>query len=266
MSTKMPSIEYSKDYKYEIGLDEAGRGPMFGRLYVAAVVLPKDTFENKDIKDSKKIHSKTKMKKLANYIKENSIAWAVEYVEHDVIDEINIRNAVLNAMHKCIHVIFEKLSKIQIQGEYCTEPVPLSNHEIKNTSILLVDGNDFKPYVVYDDDSESMVSVTHTTIEGGDNLYTAISAASILAKYSRDQYIKNLCWSYPDLIDRYGIDSNMGYGTKRHMEGIAKWGITQWHRKSYGCCKTAIYSPVQKIEDDSDDDGDDYYDDGEESE
>jgi ribonuclease HII len=240
MST-MPSVEYSPEYKYEIGLDEAGRGPMFGRLYVAAVVLPKHSFYNKDIKDSKKIHSKTKMKKLANYIKENSIAWAIEYVEHDVIDEINIRNAVIHAMHKCITTIFEKLSKLQ------TEPESLNSAEIKNSTILLVDGNDFKPYVMYDDEAESLVSVTHETIEGGDNLYTAISAASILAKHSRDQYIQNLCWSYPDLIDRYGIDSNMGYGTKRHMEGIEKWGITQWHRKTYGCCKTAHYSPVVKV-------------------
>jgi ribonuclease HII len=181
------------------------------------------------------------MKKLANYIKENSVAWAIEYVEHDVIDEINIRNAVIQAMHKCINTIFEKLMNLQ------TEPVILSSIEIKNSSILLVDGNDFKPYVVYDDEAESLVSVTHQTIEGGDNLYTAISAASILAKHSRDQYIQNLCWSYPDLIDRYGIDSNMGYGTKRHMEGIEKWGITQWHRKTYGCCKTAPYSPVIKM-------------------
>jgi len=240
MST-MPSVEYSPEYKYEIGLDEAGRGPMFGRLYVAAVVLPKDSFYNKDIKDSKKIHSKTKMKKLANYIKENSIAWAIEYVEHDVIDEINIRNAVIHAMHKCITTIFEKLSKLQ------TEPETLNSAEIKNSTILLVDGNDFKPYLVFDDEVESLVSVAHETIEGGDNLYTAISAASILAKHSRDQYIQNLCWSYPDLIDRYGIDSNMGYGTKRHMEGIEKWGITQWHRKTYGCCKTAHYSPVVKV-------------------
>jgi ribonuclease HII len=250
----MPNIEYSPDYKYEIGLDEAGRGPMFGRLYVAAVVLPKDTFCNNDIKDSKKIHSKTKMKKLANYIKENSIAWAVEYVEHDVIDEINIRNAVITGMHKCINTIFEKLSNQQTE-----QPVNLSSAEIKNSSILLVDGNDFKPYVVYDDEAETLVSVTHETIEGGDNLYTAISAASILAKHSRDQYIQNLCWSYPDLIDRYGIDSNMGYGTKKHMEGIAKWGITQWHRRTYGCCKDAPYSPVLRV-DESDNE---YYEDEE---
>ena len=244
IKTTIPSIEYSKDYTYEIGIDEAGRGPMFGRLYVAAVVLPKDdTFYNKDIKDSKKIHSSKKMKKLANYIKDNSIAWAVEYIEHDVIDDINIRNAVMLGMHKCINSIFEKLT-----NKYGTTDIEVHNStDIKKSTILLVDGNDFKPYVVYDDDTNSLISVSHETIEGGDNLYMAISSASILAKYSRDQYITNLCWSYPDLATRYGINTNMGYGTKIHMEGISKWGITQWHRKTYGCCKTAKYSPVEKV-------------------
>ena len=73
--------------------------------------------------------------------------------------------------------------------------------------------------------------------DGGDNKYTSIAAASILAKVSRDKYIEELCIQNPELIERYSIDSNKGYGSKKHMEGIKKYGITKWHRKTFGICK-----------------------------
>jgi ribonuclease HII len=80
-------------------------------------------------------------------------------------------------------------------------------------------------------------SIRHTCIEGGDNKYVAIAAASILAKVERDKYIEELCLKYPELIEHYSIDNNKGYGAKKHIEGIKQYGITLWHRKSFGICK-----------------------------
>jgi ribonuclease HII len=77
-------------------------------------------------------------------------------------------------------------------------------------------------------------------IEGGDNKYSSIAAASILAKVSRDNYIEELCQDNPELAERYGIDSNKGYGAKRHIDGIKEYGITKWHRRSFGICKQYV--------------------------
>ena len=96
---------------------------------------------------------------------------------------------------------------------------------------ILVDGNYFKPYL-----HEQRI-IPHTCIEGGDNLFTSIAAASILAKVSRDKYIYKLCDDYSNLEDFYDLRNNKGYGTKKHMEGIKNHGITQWHRRSFGICK-----------------------------
>jgi ribonuclease HII len=204
---------------YEIGVDEAGRGPMFGRVYTAAVVLPKENeiFNHEDLRDSKKITSFKKLNKIAEYIKENAISWSVCYKDEKVIDDINIRQATLKGMHDAIDETIARL--------------PNSN----NTIHLLVDGNDFKPYMYMR--NSMLTQMPHTCYEGGDNKFTAIAAASILAKTERDNYILNLCEEYPILKERYSIDTNKGYGTKKHMDGILQYGITQWHRRSYGICK-----------------------------
>jgi ribonuclease HII len=210
----------------EIGLDEAGRGPLFGRLYVAAAILPKDdSFRHADIKDSKKFSSKKKIKEVSDYIKANSIAWSIQYIEAEEIDRINILQAVLKAMHLCIGEIIAKMTAIH--GTAC----PLSDY------FLMVDGNQFKPYMCYNDATGELECIRHEMIEGGDNKYTSIAAASILAKVERDEYIADLCRHSPDLISRYHLDTNMGYGTKQHMLGIAEYGITDLHRKSYKPCK-----------------------------
>jgi ribonuclease HII len=229
----LPSIYDSFKEQLEIGIDEAGRGPLFGRLYVAAVVLPKikegEVLEKRsrnapiqwiDIKDSKKIKSKEKMAKCAEFIQQESIAYSVQCIEHTRIDEINIRQAVFEGMHACIADIIGQLSE--------TSP--------KNM-FLLVDGNDFKPFRTYIHSSDEIFTLPYTTIEGGDNKYLAIAAASILAKHHRDTYIHDLCKHHPELDEKYGLNKNMGYGTKLHLEGIVKYGITQWHRKTYGKCK-----------------------------
>jgi len=230
-TNKMPlNICFDSNNTYEIGVDEAGRGPMFGRLYVGAVVLPKDAeqFDHTRMKDSKKFTSKKKIQEVSEYIKTDAIAWSVQYIEADVIDQINIRQAVFRGMHACIKEIIEKMIE---KG-------------INNDPFLLVDGNDFKPYTIFSENTGEIREIPSITIEGGDNKYTAIAAASILAKVARDDYIANLCVQYPDLVSRYSIDKNMGYGTRAHLDGIRQHGITQWHRQSYGLCKTSMVSHV----------------------
>lgn len=219
----MLSQHFSNDYEYEIGMDEAGRGPLFGRLYVAGAVLPKgNDFHHEWMKDSKKFHSKKKIKEMSDYIKEHALAWSIQYIDCDVIDTINIRESVHKGMHNVVKDIYEKSEIIN-----------------KTNSLLLIDGNHFKPYSYFNEETETLTIVPHQTIEGGDNKYTHIAAASILAKVARDEYIKELCQIYPQLNERYGIERNQGYGTKQHLEGILEHGITQWHRKTYGRCKEA---------------------------
>ena len=210
----------------EIGIDEAGRGPLFGRIYTAAVILPKDeVFEYDKMKDSKKFSSSKKILEVAEHIKTHALAWSVTYNDETVVDKINIRQAVLSSMHSSIKNVIDTTSS---SGD---------GNENKNKSeyFLLVDGNDFKPYMRFHDDE--FTPVKHVCIEGGDNKYCAIAAASILAKTERDKYIEELCEEYPELKDKYSIHKNKGYGTKLHLDGIKEYGISKWHRKSYGICK-----------------------------
>ena len=216
---------FNEENDYEIGVDEVGRGPMFGRVYTAAVILPKDdSFKHEDMKDSKRFHSKKKIEATAEYIKENALAWAITYEDETVIDKINIRQATLKSMHNSIKTLLTKyLNELKITPE----------QKLK----LIVDGNDFKP-VCYDlYNTTDIRYLDHVCVEGGDNKYTCIAAASILAKVERDAYINDLCKEYPYLCERYKIDSNKGYGAKAHMDGIKNYGITKWHRKTYGICK-----------------------------
>jgi ribonuclease HII len=203
----------------EIGIDEAGRGPMFGRVYIGAAVLPKDSkqFDFSKMKDSKKFHSDKKIKEVAEYIKSHAIAWSVTYAEHTDIDAKNIRRATIDCMHNAVNEIMEKMN---------TTPDKL---------YLLVDGNDFIPMMKLCDDS--YIQIPHKCIESGDNTYASIAAASILAKVTRDEYIMQMCKENPELDTHYDLESNKGYGTKKHMDGIKLHGISQWHRKSFGLCK-----------------------------
>jgi ribonuclease HII len=229
----------------EIGVDEAGRGPMFGRVYAGAVILPKslEAFQHALMKDSKKFHSEKKIREVAAYIKANAIAWAVGWADEREIDELNIRRATHKAMHQAITDIFDKQTD-------------------KQNILLLVDGNDFTPFIIKEPatlghatlgpatlghatlgHATLVQQVQHVCIEGGDNTYSCIAAASILAKVARDDYIAELCAKEPDLITRYDLLKNKGYGTKKHMDGIKKYGITQWHRKTFGICRGQAPGP-----------------------
>jgi ribonuclease HII len=215
---------------FEIGVDEAGRGPMFGRVYTAGVILPKDdTFDHSKVKDSKKFHSKKKIEEAAEYIKANALGWYVSYEDEKTIDEINILQATQKSMHTSI---------LEVRKQYIQKMKEEGN---ENYSFhLLIDGNYFKPITMVNKKHNKIESIPYDTIEGGDNKYSSIAAASILAKVFRDKYIDDLCEENPELITKYGLDSNKGYGSKKHMDGIKEHGITIWHRRSFGICKNYV--------------------------
>ena len=223
---------YDIENKYEICIDEAGRGCLFGRVYVACVVLPKESelFDGTNIKDSKKFSSKKKLQNTAEYIKENALVWHIEFIEPDVIDKINILKSVMQGMHNCIK---NTINKLNASTDDCT---------------AVVDGNYFTPYMVFDNNKNALTPLKSVTIEQGDAKYMGIAAASILAKTARDEYVNSMCDKIPLLDEYYGFRKNVGYGTKQHREGIIKHGITKWHRKTYGeTCRNAKVNDIENI-------------------
>ena len=194
----------------EVGIDEAGRGCLCGRVYVAAVILPNSYKEDDElylqINDSKKL-SKKKREILKEYIEKIALDYSVDWAEKEEIDECNILQATINSMHRCV----KKLKR-----------------EPEN---ILVDGNYFR---IYKD--ENNIIIPHQLVKGGDTKFRNIAAASILAKVYRDTYIEQLVNDDEDL-KKYGWLNNKGYGTKEHMQAIKTYGITKYHRLSYGPCK-----------------------------
>ncbi len=233
---------YDESVPFELSIDEAGRGCMFGRVYIACVVLPKEPslFDGKDVKDSKKFSSKKKLNEVANYIKEHALAWHVAYEEPKLVDDINILQAVMHGMHSCIREtiikVNQKMGKTYNFADF----------------MAVVDGNYFTPFRSYDEDQRCIVELRSETIEQGDGKYMAIAAASILAKTARDNHVLELCEKYPFLDEHYGLSKNMGYGTKLHLDGIREHGITRYHRRTFGCCREAELNQQDSlIEDDS---------------
>ena len=233
---KLPASILKKCYNenenvYEIGVDEVGRGPLFGRVYTAAVILPKDnSFDCSMVKDSKKFHSKKKIEEASNYIKEHALGWYISFEDEKKIDEINILQATQLSMHNSILEIRKQMNKnLKEEGREENKDYMFS---------LLIDGNYFKPLSYLNKKTNKIESIPHVTVEGGDNKYASIAAASILAKVERDRYIDELCEQNPTLAEHYSIDSNKGYGAKKHLDGIKEHGITIWHRRSFGICKS----------------------------
>ena len=182
----------------EAGCDEAGRGCLAGSVYAAAVILPKD-YDNPDLNDSKQLSPKLRYA-LREQIQRDAMAWAVGVVTAEEIDRLNILKASLLAMHRA-------LDRLRVRPE-----------------AVIVDGNRFVPYH----------DLPYTTIVKGDGKYQAIAAASILAKTYRDDYMDGLHEEYP----MYDWKSNKGYPTRKHREGIRRFGVSPYHRKSYhllGC-------------------------------
>lgn len=201
---------YQNFDKIELGIDEAGRGCLFGDLFVAGVILPKNIQdlidEHKvDIRDSKKV-SKKKRVISEDFIKKYAIDYFICQVSSKTIDEKNILVATLDGMHEVVRNIKIKPEKI------------------------LVDGNKFNKY--YDENNNI---IEHECIIGGDNSYLSIASASILAKTAKDDYIEKIVSEYP-YLEKYGLLTNSGYGTKKHIEAINEFGISEWHRKTYSIC------------------------------
>ena len=205
--------KYHTENILEVGIDEAGRGCLFGPVCIGAVIL-KDSDDPlmNEIKDSKKLSEKKK-NILFDFIKNNSIAYSIQFMNHEEIDRDNILQTTLNGMHKCLDEIDEKV----------------------NIENILVDGNHFPPYF----SSKQDKFLKHNCIINGDNEYLNIAAASILAKVSRDNYIKDLC-EKNEIYNKYHLAKNKGYGTKQHLDAIKEFGITDLHRKSFAPCKKYI--------------------------
>jgi len=218
----MPLIDfYDEQYKYEICVDEVGRGCMFGDAVVACVILPKPcTFARGNIKDSKKFSSKNKLFEEAENIKQNALYYHTFSVPPETIDDINILQAVMLGMHQCIDCAIDFILSI--------DP-----HVNCKDIIAVIDGNYFRPMKFKNE------SLPFVTIKQGDGKYVGIAAASIIAKTTRDTNIYTLCKNAPFLNYRYDLAKNVGYGTKSHIDGIHKYGITSAHRRSFGICKTA---------------------------
>lgn len=210
-STFKMSLKYYKNKDLmEVGVDEVARGCLLGRVYAAAVIWPKtdpdadpeETFSHPPVRDSKTLSAKQR-EELKDYIEFKAIDFAVAYADEKEIDKYNILQASQLAMHRALDQVRSHLD---------------FDH-------ILADGNYFQPYYTY----------THDCIPQGDNKYYSIAAASILAKVYHDEYIRELVVKHPELED-YGIDSNMGYGAPVHLEGIKKYGITPFHRRSFKTC------------------------------
>jgi ribonuclease HII len=196
--------------KVEVGLDEAGRGCLMGPVCAAGVILDPKCNESPKypLKDSKKCSPKIR-EYLCEYIQRNALAYSVQFVKEGEIDAINILQATMKGMHRCLE---------EIEGKTAFDTV-------------LVDGTYFPYYT-----DKNFEVVDHVCVKGGDDTYQSIAAASILAKTYRDRYIVKLV-SEETCLEAYDIANNKGYGTKKHMEALRELGPTKYHRLSFKPCQ-----------------------------
>ena len=191
----------------EAGVDEAGRGPLIGRVYAGAVIWG-DLGECELITDSKKL-SKKKRKLALEWIKENVTNWAVGYATEKEIDKYNILEATKIAMKRAI-----------------------SNLSVKPTNVV-IDGVRWEKLT-------DEIKIPVSSEVKGDAKYYSIAAASIIAKEYHDEHIKEICQEDNTLNDKYDLLKNMGYGTKNHIKGIVENGISVYHRTSFKPCSEYI--------------------------
>jgi len=184
---------YLEAHRLEAGCDEAGRGCLAGPVFAAAVILP-EGFTHPDLNDSKQM-TLNKRDLLRQVIEQSALAWSVASADAREIDEINILNASILAMHRAI-------SELKIKPDF-----------------LLIDGNRFKPYP----------GIPHQCEIKGDGRFMSIAAASVLAKTHRDEYMLAMHQEFP----AYHWDHNMGYPTQLHRDAIREHGISKYHRRSF---------------------------------
>jgi ribonuclease HII len=205
-------LPYQEKDRIEIGIDEAGAGTFFGNLFIAGVILPQNFEElmKQDskvvIRDSKKMSQK-KREYAEAFIKQHALEWNIVEKTNEDVDSMNILRARLTGFHDVIRIMKNQPQKI------------------------LVDGDKFNDY--YNEDGNYIPA--ECVIEG-DNKYLSIASASILAKTAQMRHIEEMVEKYPDLR-KYDIQNNHGYGTLRHRNAIQEFGVTPYHRLSFGICK-----------------------------
>jgi ribonuclease HII len=188
----MSLLPFLNESNVEVGLDEAGRGCLAGPVVIAAVVLPQ-YFNHSIVKDSKKLSEK-KRKEAFEIIKKEALDYSISFITPQEIDRYNILQATMLGMHNCLDML------------------NYFNH-------ILVDGSYFNEYK----------DIPHTCVIKGDDTYYSIAAASILAKVSRDEYMKGLHTQFPE----YKWENNKGYGSADHIKIIKEIGYTEHHRTSF---------------------------------
>lgn len=193
MSKEHSLLEHMNPGLVEAGCDEAGRGPLAGPVFAAAVILP-EGFHHPLLNDSKQMTEKAR-NTLREVIEKEAVAWAVEEVSAEEIDRLNILWASVTGMQRAV-------------GRLAVRP-----------DFLLIDGNRFRPYD----------GIPYATVVHGDATYASIAAASVLAKTWRDEHMRRLAEQYP----QYGWERNMGYPTPEHIAAIKRYGYTPEHRKSF---------------------------------
>ena len=205
----------------EVGLDEAGRGSLWGRLYVGAVILsPEDEayFDNgvalRQITDSKKLTPRRRAV-LADFIRECAIESVVAWAEPAEIDEVNILQADMSAMHRALDSLETPFQRI------------------------LVDGDCWRPWSAPGSDGDGG-PVPAVKVVDGDASCLSIAAASIMAKEAHDAWVRAEVAARPELDERYGLGRNMGYGTAAHMEGLRLHGVDSLHRRSFAPVRAAL--------------------------
>lgn len=196
MDWSLESKAKEQGYTMICGCDEAGAGPLAGRVYAAAAILP-EGLELPYLNDSKKVTPKRR-DALYDQIKEKAVAWAVAWAEAEEIDELDILNCRILAMQRAI-------DQLQVKADYA-----------------LIDGN-------RDHGSRIAIITPHETVIGGDGASPSIAAASILAKVSRDRYMEEMAALYP----QYEFEKHKGYPTKRHYELVREFGPCPIHRRSF---------------------------------
>ena len=189
-------LPFLQEGRLEAGCDEAGRGPLAGPVYAAAVILPPG-FRHPLLNDSKQMSEKAR-NELREVIEREAIAWKIEAVQAEEIDRLNILWASVTGMQRAVLGLSVK------------------------PDFLLIDGNKFRPFEGYGRDA-------YKTVIHGDATYASIAAASVLAKTYRDERMRELAQQYPG----YGWERNMGYPTPEHIEAIRRLGYTPEHRKSF---------------------------------
>lgn len=193
MPQEIHLLNFMNEGLVEAGCDEAGRGPLAGPVYAAAVILPAD-FHHPLLNDSKQMSEKAR-ETLRPIIEAEAVSWAVEAVSAEEIDRLNILWASVTGMQRAVR-------KLKVRPDF-----------------LLVDGNRFRPFDGY----------RYATVVHGDATYASIAAASVLAKTYRDEHMRRIAAEYP----QYGWDRNMGYPTPEHIAAIREHGYTPYHRKSF---------------------------------